>query len=165
MRFVEYDRRAAIDYAREWALGRNPAYYNYTGIGGDCTNFVSQCVYSGCPIMNYTPEIGWYYIDPNQKSPSWTGVQFFYDFMTTNLGVGPFGVDSPLEKIKPGDVIQLGRENGQFYHTLILTRIFRGLFGRTYYICAHSDDAYDRDLSTYTYDQLRCIHIEGGRAE
>ena len=78
---IEYNRRAAVDYANRWALSRNPAFYDYTGIGGDCTNFASQVVYAGCGVMNYTPDTGWYYIDANNKSPSWTGVQFFYDFM------------------------------------------------------------------------------------
>ena len=33
-----------LDYAQKWALSRNPAYYNFDDIGGDCTNFVSQCL-------------------------------------------------------------------------------------------------------------------------
>ena len=45
MREYEYDRNAAVAYARKWALGRNPAFYDFSNIGGDCTNFASQCIY------------------------------------------------------------------------------------------------------------------------
>ena len=30
-----YDRAAAVRYARRWAYGRNPAFYDYEHIGGD----------------------------------------------------------------------------------------------------------------------------------
>ena len=42
-----YDREAAVAYAHRWAFGRNPAYSNFDGMGGDCTNFASQCLYAG----------------------------------------------------------------------------------------------------------------------
>ena len=42
--FYEYNREAAVSYARRWALGRNPAYMDYELWGGDCTNFISQCL-------------------------------------------------------------------------------------------------------------------------
>ena len=73
-----YDRAAAVLYAHQWAYGRNPAFYDYENLGGDCTNFASQCIYAGSGIMNFTPTYGWYYIDANQKSPSWTGVPYLY---------------------------------------------------------------------------------------
>ena len=76
-----YDRNAAVRYARRWAYGRNPAFYDYEHIGGDCTNFASQCVYAGSGVMNYTKDLGWYYIDANNKAPAWTGVEYFYNFM------------------------------------------------------------------------------------
>ena len=65
MRFALYDRRAAVLYAHRWAYGRNPAFYDYEGLGGDCTNFASQCIYAGSGVMNFTPTFGWYYIDSN----------------------------------------------------------------------------------------------------
>ena len=44
---IPYDRRAAVAYAHQWAYGRNPDFYDYEEIGGDCTNFASQCLYAG----------------------------------------------------------------------------------------------------------------------
>ncbi len=51
---VPYDRRRAVEYARRWALSRNPLFVNFAGQGGDCTSFVSQCILAGCGIMNGT---------------------------------------------------------------------------------------------------------------
>ena len=42
-----YDRQAAVAYAHRWAYLRNPAFYNFDKLGGDCTNFASQCLYAG----------------------------------------------------------------------------------------------------------------------
>ena len=42
-----YERQKAIDYARAWALGRNPVYHDYEKYGGDCTNYISQCLHAG----------------------------------------------------------------------------------------------------------------------
>ena len=80
-----YNRQFAYAYAVKWAFGRNPLFYNFTGIGGDCTSFVSQCIYAGCCEMNYNKANGWYYTDSNDRSPSWTSVSFFYDFMVRRL--------------------------------------------------------------------------------
>ena len=45
--YKEYNRASAVAYARRWALSRNPLFTNFAGRGGDCTNFISQCVYAG----------------------------------------------------------------------------------------------------------------------
>ncbi len=45
-----YNGSSAANYAQEWAYSRNPYYLNCdieAGGGGDCTNFVSQCVRAG----------------------------------------------------------------------------------------------------------------------
>ena len=107
-RLLPYNRTAAVQYARRWAYGRNPAFYDYEHIGGDCTNFASQCVYAGSGVMNYTKDLGWYYINANNKAPAWTGVAYFYNFMTrTAESVGPVAQAASIEQLLPGDVVQL----------------------------------------------------------
>ena len=50
---IQYARRDAVQYARQWALSRNRAYNDFTKGGGDCMNFVSQCLYAGgLPFKN-----------------------------------------------------------------------------------------------------------------
>lgn len=90
-------------YAHQWAYGRNPAFYDYENVGGDCTNFASQCVFAGSGVMNFTPDFGWYYIDANQKSPSWTGVPYFWNFMTRQApSVGRWPSPAPWRTCSPG---------------------------------------------------------------
>ena len=93
MREQEYEREKAVQYAKKWAYGRNPEYFNFDPIGGDCTNFISQCIFAGSKTMNYKSN-GWYYKNGNDKSPSWTGVEFLYNFLTQNKGVGPYGEEN-----------------------------------------------------------------------
>ena len=65
-----YRRERAVQYAERWATMRNPVFYDFTEIGGNCTNFVSQALYAGSCMMNYTPIFGWYYITPNERTAS-----------------------------------------------------------------------------------------------
>ena len=155
----EYNRDRALIYARRWAFMRNPLYFDYAGIGGNCTNFVSQCVYAGSCTMNYTPLYGWYYLSPAERTPSWTGVEYFYNFLTGNQGVGPFGEEAAQETVLPGDVVQLGREEAGYYHSLLVL----AREGDDLLLAANSDDAFARPLSTYEYGFARFLHIRGVR--
>ena len=156
-----YKRERAVEYARKYAFSQNPIFGNFRGIGGNCTNFVSQSIYAGACVMNYKETFGWYYVSLDNRSPSWTGVEFFYNFMTENAGVGPFGRDVPLDALEIGDVVQLGRRDEGFYHTLLVV----GFEGEDTLVAAQTDDAYARPLSTYTYDFARYIKIDGVRVD
>ena len=161
---IPYNRARAIEYARRWALSRNPLFLDFTGRGGDCTSFVSQCIFAGCGVMNYTETFGWYYITSNNRAPAWAGVDEFFDFITgapeflaQNGGTGPRGFNvTDANDIEVADVIQLQNSRGEFYHSLIISDITN----EDILVCAHSDDALDRPLSTYNYASLRVIHIE-----
>ena len=154
-----YIRENALLYANRFALSQNPIFGNFAGIGGNCTNFVSQCIYAGSCKMNYKPTFGWYYISMNERAPSWTGVDYFYNFITTNTDVGPFGRDATPDELEVGDVIQLGRDGEGFYHTLFII----GFEDDDPLIAAQTDNALGRALSTYTYDFARYIKILGVR--
>ena len=162
MRLYPYDRAAAVSYAHRWAYSRNPKFYDYESIGGDCTNFASQCIYAGTGIMNYTPTFGWYYIDANRKSPSWTGVPYLFDFLTrSQMSVGPVGREVDLSQIECGDILQISFDGIRYKHTPVVVAIGNPITAETVLLAAHSDDADNRPLSTYAYQSIRCIHIEG----
>lgn len=163
MRFLQdYDRQAAVQYAHRWAYGRNPAYYDYEDLGGDCTNFASQCVFAGSRIMNFTPTFGWYYIDANQKAPAWTGVEYFWNFFTRKgFSVGTVGEPSSLEAMRPGDIVQLSFKSGSFQHSPVVVSVGAKPALDNVLVAAHSYDADNRPLSTYEFRDIRFLHITG----
>ena len=163
MRFVEdYDRLAAVMYAHRWAYSRNPLFYNYENIGGDCTNFASQCIFAGSRVMNFTPTFGWYYINANEKAPAWTGVEYLYRFLTrSNRSIGPVGRECSIEEVLPGDIVQLRFSGESFQHSPVVVRADNPRTPADILVAAHSQDADNRPLSTYEFVEVRYIHIEG----
>ncbi len=159
MQDIPYDRAKALAYARRWALGRNPAYLDFSSLGGDCTNYISQCLFAGTGVMNYTPVTGWYYIDGNQKAPAWTGVPYMRRFLLQNTGLGPYARLTEQAGLQPGDVIQLMNALGEYYHSLFVLEIT----SEDIYVSAHTYDAYMRPFSSYEYQSASFLHVLGGR--
>lgn len=160
-----YDRARAVEYARRWALSRNPLFYDFTGGGGNCTNFVSQCLLAGGLVMDPTEIFGWYYVSIDDRAPSWTGVEEFYeylcglgDFLPKSERQGPFGSAVMREFVEIGDVVQLANRQGRFYHSLLVSGFSEN---GDILVAAQSNDALDRPLSSYNYAAARFLHIDG----
>lgn len=99
-----YNRANAATYASSYAITANPSYYDYTPIGGDCTNFVSQClgnsgagnltqgydlIRGGWPL--YSSNYSWYYIAkalPGGVSYTWSGAANFRRHWANESGTG-----------------------------------------------------------------------------
>lgn len=153
-----YNRKEAYEYAKKWAYARNPKYYNYDLIGGDCTNFISQCIFAGCNQMNYSKDKGWYYINGNNKSPSWTGVEFLYEFLINNKDSGPCGIETTIDKLYIGDIIQLNFDGDKFSHSLVVIQNSNNINNTL--VSAHTFDTFGKKVSEYDYYDYRCIHIQ-----
>ncbi|WP_312940855.1 amidase domain-containing protein [Oscillibacter sp.] len=158
----DYDREAAVWYAHRWAYGRNPAFYDYETIGGDCTNFASQCLYAGGGVMNYFPTYGWYYINANQKAPAWTGVEYLFNFLTRpQSSVGPVGVECQLWELLPGDLVQLSLGGNRYQHSPVVVEAQPPYGPENILVAAHSFDADNRPLNSYEYVLVRPVKILG----
>lgn len=154
-----YDRDAAVLYAHEWAYKRNPDYYDFSDLGGDCTNFASQVLFAGYKEMNYKPVLGWFYKNLNSRTPSWTGVNELYDFLINNQGAGPKAVKTDISNVEPGDLIQLDFDgDGRFDHTPVIVDVGDNT-PQTLLVAAHTNDSDYRPLSTYNYKNIRFLHI------
>jgi hypothetical protein len=160
---AEYDRISAVLYAHRWAYGRNPKYYNYDKIGGDCTNFASQCIFAGARVMNYRKVTGWYYSNANSKSPSWTGVDFLRNFLVGNPDRGPFAKEADIGAIQPGDIIQLSFDGVHFQHSPVVVAVGAVPEPANILIAAHTIDSDNRPVTTYAYKKIRFLHILGVR--
>ncbi|MCI8331467.1 MAG: amidase domain-containing protein [Clostridiales bacterium] len=154
-----YDREAAVAYAHEWAFKRNPRYLNFAGIGGDCTNFISQCLLAGGAPMNYEKTFGWYYTNASNRAPAWTSVQYLYNFLVRDTSIGPKGKEVGITQLEKGDVVQLSFDGLAFHHSLLVvhTGVKKDL--AQLLLATHSLDADDRPLSSYQYVKARFVKI------
>ena len=148
-----YDRNKAVAYAHKYAYSRNPNYYNFDNIGGDCTNFVSQVLAAGGESQNYSKNNGWYYNSINDRAPSWSGVDELYNFIISDHSIGPKANLISIKDVLIGDIIQLGNKKVGYYHSLIVVDSQKLL------VACHTIDSDNRPLFTYNYDFMRVLHI------
>ena len=159
MTLLPYDADAAVRYAHRWAFGRNPRYYNYEALGGDCTSFASQSLYAGSHIMDFTPTFGWYYINANNKAPAWTGVPYLYNYLTRSRAApGPAAREVTADAVVPGDIVQLSFDGTRWAHSPVVVAVgtAEGIL-----VAAHSENADNRPLASYDYKRARFLHIVG----
>ena len=130
-----YNRKAAVEYARTWALDRNPKYKDYELWGGDCTNFISQCIHAGnIPFDHQGRDVFGRYILRNNNEN------------TDNHGI--YAVEAEYNELEEGDIIQLIYE-GRAFHTMIVSQVIlddRGYL-LDYLVCQHTYDLIDYPLS------------------
>ena len=156
---AKYDRQKAVEYAYNFWNKRNPRFYNFDKLGGDCTNFISQCLFYGGIEMNFSKN-GWFYSSLNSRAPAWTGVDEFYNFLITNTSqIGAKGRPTDLSQVEVGDVIQMDQGRGYFHHNLLIVNIGRDRSPHNIFIACHSADAFNKKLSDYRYTRLRIIKI------
>jgi hypothetical protein len=121
----------AVAYAHRWAMGRNPAFFDFAynkGLGGDCTNFVSQCINAGGAPMVRTGSLTWFYdaINPPpgsygaKRSSSWSGVPYLYNFLMSNAPAGPVGRTTSSSTLLPSDVVQLYDPSLGWHHSAVV---------------------------------------------
>lgn len=159
--YSSYSVSNAIKYAKEWAKGRNMAYYSFAK---DCTNFVSQALVAGGYAMNSRPASSsggqvittsqWYnYVEYDLYttlfwvSTSFNNVDNFYAYLVLNRPVSVYDnldFNGLVGQIKIGDVVQLCNSAGTWYHTIIITGYKDGVF--TY--CGHTNDRLDYSVET-----------------
>jgi hypothetical protein len=164
MIILPYNRQKAVEYAKEHAFKRDDAYFDFTDFGGNCTAFVSQCLYAANGIMNPTPVFAWYYYSSFNRSPSWSGVEFLFKFLTTNKTQGPFAKVANVQEMEIGDIVQLQFEQPFFTHTLIITHTKNNQppkSERDIFVTANTFDVLNKNLTQYHYKNIRFLKVLG----
>ena len=168
----DYNREASVAYAMKWVGARNTKNWpTYDRNGGNCANFVSQCLLAGGIPMDSTgsSQWKWYGSTPNTsqtasgRSGSWSSVGEFYSYANKNSGFGMVAEpDANYWSGKPGDLIQLGYEDN-WRHVVIITRVVKDGNGNTvdYLINSNTADQRNYPVSAYLYPQHRLIRIYG----
>ena len=172
---ASYDRQAAVDYAQQWVSQRNDngVYLIYDDFGGNCQNFVSQCIHAGGIDMDYTgySEQQWKFYSgalneratPSGRSYSWIGVDEFYTYACENTGTGMICMpDVGFELAEKGDVVHVGAYY-KWRHALLVTDVIKDESGNVLdlTVASNTADRWNYPLSAYIYTAPRLIHIVG----
>lgn len=126
---LSYSGNDAAAYAINHALKPNPKYRYFTvhgSGGGDCTNFVSQCLrFGGAPFVSLGNNQWWY--DKNACSISWAVAGSLYWYLKINFSENLHGIKgteiSSPSKLSPGDIIFYENSKGRVRHSAIVTSI------------------------------------------
>lgn len=129
---MAYNRMAAVNYAYRYALNHNKEFVYFPlqeNIGGDCTNFTSQCLLAGGAPMAYSPQ-PWYYKQLStppyhDNSISWSVAHSLYWLLKVNDEKGypgPKGKEVYNKNLlELGDVIFLQDSSGLIFHSATIT--------------------------------------------
>lgn len=152
-----YDRQKAIEYAKKYAFHYNPNYFDFRNFGGDCTNFISQCLYAGNIKMDYDMN-GWFYTSSYSRSPSWTSVEAFFNYGQNGKTFKLQEVD--LYEVEVGDVVQFYSEPlKRFYHSVIVTEIIKPISIQNILVSSHDNSAYNKSLIEYHVTSVRYLKV------
>lgn len=128
-----YSPQNAVAYADKYWKNYNDYYPNYNSIGGDCADFVSQCLQAGGLPMNTS----WYHaVTGVARSTSWTYAKSLYTYLANYCGTvvelyasGSSGTgykDKSGKAVSPSKVIRVGdpvfyynNSKGRYSHAAI----------------------------------------------
>lgn len=171
---LSYDRQAVAKAAKKYAYNYNTLFTEYTGVGGDCTNFVSQCIWQspgwGFDRIGKNNSVKWACKKNSMnkyayETVSWVGVNELWTYLQTNdspsqagtvYGVSATTSGYNSSNVQLGDVIQLYNGN-KWVHSIIVSEITDGIV----YCAAHTGNYDRRKLSEYinNYPKYRVAHI------
>lgn len=130
-----YNGNAARDYAYTYYKNYNPSYTDYSKQGGDCTNFVSQCLKAGG-----LPTDGTWFKDSN----AWIRVIELRNWLVNKGYATEYSWQS---NCKVGDVVQLQNSSkGIYTHSLLISYIDG--YGQVY-LAAHTNEAWNKAVYNY----------------
>lgn len=172
---LPYDRETVVKRAKKYAKSYNTLFVKYNGLGGDCTNFVSQSMWQ-CPDWKFDTigkdnSVKWACSKKNGSKKysydtiSWVGVNELWTYFQTNdspsqagtvYGISATTSGYNSSNVQLGDIIQFN--NGDIWrHSVIVSEITDGVV----YCAAHSDDQERKSLNEYMskYKKYRVAHI------
>ncbi|WDC83325.1 amidase domain-containing protein [Caloramator sp. mosi_1] len=149
----KYDRNRAVKYALRYALSPNSDFRYFASHGdggGDCSNFVSQCLLAGGAQMDAKSQKPWWYKNGYNRqhdtwSVSWSVAHSLYWTLKSRTELklpGIKAIEIPdISGLETGDIIQYENKNGVIYHSAIVTDLTYEKGSRVPLISQHSFDA------------------------
>lgn len=146
---LDFNIDEACTYAETYALNLNPNYKSFEGIGGDCTNFMSQILYAGG--LNKTPT--W-----KPYTNAWIRVEEIYSYLISHKLGTKLPDDTYLDR---GSLIQFYTPAiGKFFHNGFITY---KLENNDCLYCCHSYNKLNYPLSEIypnRYPTLRALKFD-----
>jgi hypothetical protein len=148
-----YNNDRAVRYALTYALKPNPEFRFFPGHddgGGDCTNFMSQCIKAGGAPMAFGSSPWWYRMNGlSQKDDrwavSWAVAHSLYWTLKTRSKSRLSGLKArevqDMQQLELGDIIQYEDKNGIIYHSAMVTAFANDKGMRVPLITQHSKNA------------------------
>lgn len=158
-----YDRNSAVEYALTYALQPNPAFKfldSHGEGGGDCSNFVSQCLKAGGAPFAYKAAPWWYNLNSHNWSISWAVAHSLYWTLKIREKNNNYGLKASEIKDKSllelGDIIQYEDAKGSIYHSAIITAFANDKGEKVPVISQHSING--RNIS-YLKEKAKKMHF------
>lgn len=166
-----YNRKAAVAYAREYLDERNPDWHDYSGQGGNCQNYVSQCLLAGGIPMDLEGDARWKWFGEELNDSaaetgctlSWINVDAFYEYARSNTGAGlKAETDADFDSGQVGDLVMMGTPD-DWNHIVIITEVVKNENGEVvdYLVCSNTTDVRDFPASAYPSPRRALIRILG----
>lgn len=128
-----YNRAEAVRYALTYALTPNSSYRIFSSVGdggGNCTNFISQCLRAGGAPFAYDANPWWYRssggnVMKDRWSLSWAVAHSLYWTLKNRekrkaRGLRAIEVQD-MQMLELGDIIQYEDYKNMIYHSAIIT--------------------------------------------
>jgi len=150
----KYNRVEAVYYATKYAIKPNKEYKYFKSIneeGGDCTNFVSQCLKAGGAPLDYNNARPWWYdIKSGKASICWGVAHSLYWYLKINQSANRNTIKGleveDISKLEIGDLIFYENFNNIIFHSTIITSFMKA-------------DGYSQPLiSQHTLEQLNVTY-------
>ena len=158
-------RMKAVNYALIYGQEgvRNPQYKSY---GSNCTNFVSQCLYTG----GFQMDSEWWYDfkrSYRENSAAWGVADNLYRYLinTKKFSVSYIPKDSDVSNVvdecRVGDVIAYNNWDdvavGVINHTAIISKIENGVI----FYCGNTNDRVDEEFTNRGFNgDIYIVHIK-----
>ncbi len=159
-----YNREKAVAYAKQYATSTTGTHWkNYAKWGGNCTNFVSQCLYAGEIPFDHAGDTileQWYWYSDTYRTPSWTGADAFRQYALQDKKRGLVALQATMQEMEKGDVVQLMTQEKAVHTMLVVDTVYKPKSNKKIdlLIAQHSDEGgifgYGIPLSTKANERL-----------
>lgn len=158
-----YNAAAALAYADTYVGSRSDDWGDYSDVGGNCQNYVSQCLNAGgIPEDVYGDDV-WEWYSYSDYTVSWTVVGAFMDYAAYNNGYGLYALtDVPYTSGTAGDTLHVGTED-TWQHSTLISAPVRDAGGDIvdYLVYSNTGDLKNYPASLYGYSQFSIVKIVG----